>query len=262
MGKKIAILAGVGVVGFWFWVVANQWVHSDVKFALVSAWIGPLVAIVVASAVIAVAFLILPTFGWKWIVSWIVAAEFLLIFGATWLNAIACGVIILLTIYSIKIIEIEAWERTHLHMYLILRRGLSFVILPLLIAISFGYYQSPALVRRTQANIVSPTLEQVMSFTADTFLKSQGEALTARQQEEAQKQITNKSVQLLSYYANEYFPFLPPVLAFGMFLILWGLAYVFIYLSVLIGILLFWILRATKFVRIEIVNMPSEFIKL
>jgi len=47
-------------------------------------------------------------------------------------------------------------------------------------------------------------------------------------------------------------------LAFGLFLILWGLSWIFIWLSVLLGMLIFWILKKTKVVSIEERDIKAE----
>lgn len=230
MGKKVGILAVVAVAGFWFWVVANTWVHGDIKFALVSAWIWPLTGIVIASAIFGIALLILPDAKWRWLTGLCIALTMLVVFGATWLNGVGALAIIPLTAWAGKLIGIEARDHAKINAFLVMRRGLSWVILPLLIAVSFQYYQSPSLERSAE--------------------------------EAYANQVSRRALDALSYYAREYAPFLPPVLAFGLFIVLWGLAYVFIYLSILLGMLIFWVLRKTGFVKIEVVQIPSEFIKL
>ena len=55
-----------------------------------------------------------------------------------------------------------------------------------------------------------------------------------------------------------YFQYAPPLLAFGLFLVLWGLSWFFIQLSVLVGMLMFWILKKTNFVKIEKKNIEAE----
>src|SRR3989344_1937237 len=262
MYKKIGILAVVAVSSFWFWVVIKAWLASDIKFALVSVWAWPLAIFVITSAIVAVAYLLLPNFYVAWLGSWIIALMMLAVLGLTRLNAVAALIIIALSAYSVTLERIEARDRTKLHTFLIFRRGLSWVVLPLLIAISFAYYQSPEILKRAQEGMISPTVEDVVSVTTQAFLKSQGENLTPAQQAEVQKQITHRTLEEFSILGERYAAYLPPVLAFGFFLVLWGLAFIFIYLSVFLSMLIFWILRKIDFIKIEIQQVPSEFIKL
>src|SRR3989344_206239 len=262
MKKKAAIIILTALCGIWFWFVMHAWVGSEIKFALVSAWAMPLFALVILAAIEAVAILVLTDFLWAWGIAWILGIEFVAIFGFTGLNVIAAALLIGLSAYAVKLIHIEARDRTKLHTFLILRRGLTWVILPLLITLSFAYYQTPLILERAKQGITSPTLNQFISTTAETFLKSQGEKLTEQQKAEMQKQLMQRELAGLSGIGQRYSAYLPPLLAFGLFLILWGIEFILVYLSVFLVMLLFWILRRTNFVMIELVDVKSEFIKL
>ena len=71
-------------------------------------------------------------------------------------------------------------------------------------------------------------------------------------------QVTQEVIREFNLWLEPYFQYAPPVLAFGLFLVLWGVGWIFIWLSVFIGLLIFQILKKAKFFRIEERNVKAE----
>src|SRR3989344_1720239 len=71
-------------------------------------------------------------------------------------------------------------------------------------------------------------------------------------------QIAGETFREINTFLKPYFQFAPPLLAFGLFLVLWGLSWFFIWLSVLVGMLIFWILKKTKMVIIKEKDVKAE----
>lgn len=262
MAKIISIIAVVTLVSLAFWITAEPWVGGDVKFALVQLWIWPAALLTVLAAVAGLAYMLLPDFRWRWSVSWIMAGGFLAVFGVSWYHVLATLFVLLITLYAIQTIQRELTDRAKVHIYVILRRGMNAIILPLLLALSFAYYQSPALQRRLEERTVPVTYHQVIDVTLETFLRSEKANLSEAEQEEVKNQVANQLFEQFYAFTDRYAVFLPPILAFGLFLILWGLSFVFVYVSVGLGMLLFWLLRTTKFLRIEEKQIMAQVIKL
>ena len=78
------------------------------------------------------------------------------------------------------------------------------------------------------------------------------------EKEKIVNEITSNVFQQLNSFLKPYFRYAPPLLAFGLFLILWGLSWFFVWLSVLVGMGIFWILKKTGIVRIEEKDVKAE----
>ncbi|MEK7603954.1 MAG: hypothetical protein AAB461_02425, partial [Patescibacteria group bacterium] len=66
------------------------------------------------------------------------------------------------------------------------------------------------------------------------------------------------TVQQINNLLSPYFQYAPPLLAFGLFLILLGLNWIFVWLSVLAGVGIFWILKKTGFIMIKEYDIKGE----
>src|SRR3990167_9725449 len=132
------------------------------------------------------------------------------------------------------------------------------VITGLFILISFAVYQSP-FAEELEKSEKLPSASQ-------NFIRSIVEQTVGRQVQtnnEAEKQniitqISKETFGEINTFLKPYFQYAPPLLAFGLFLILWGLSWIFIWLSVLLGIFVFLILKKTDMVMIEERDVKAE----
>jgi hypothetical protein len=103
-----------------------------------------------------------------------------------------------------------------------------------------------------------PTVKQVVETTVGNFLGQQVQSLPPQQQQQAKNQIVSQVLEQMTIFAQPYLKFLPPILAFGLFLVLEGLSFIFIWLSVLFGWLIFIVLKKSGFFRISIAQKEAE----
>lgn len=182
---------------------------------------------------------------------------YLVYFGFNPLNLLGVAVLIGLLFFSRFQINSELNERFKVNPRVILRRGLMGVVLGIFVLISFAAYQSPLAkeIERSQ-NLPSGTELFIRDIVANTIgpRVEGGEA----EKQTVISQITSKTFREINTFLKPYFQFAPPLLAFGLFLVLWGLSWFFIWLSVLVGILIFWILKKTKMVMIEEKDVKAE----
>jgi len=82
--------------------------------------------------------------------------------------------------------------------------------------------------------------------------------VNSQQKELVLNQVTQEMVREINLFLEPYFQYAPPALAFGLFLVLWGVGWVFTWLAVFLGMLLFQILQKTKFFRIEERDVRAE----
>ena len=195
---------------------------------------------------------------WALTLCGIVGAIYLFQFGFTQLNLLGAGIFLLLGLYSSANSGTEISQRTKVNIRRIIQHGSMPIIIGLFILVSFAVYQSP-FAEELEKSEKLPSASQ-------NFIRSIVEQTVGRQVQtnnEAEKQniitqITNETFGEINIFLKPYFQYAPPLLAFGLFLILWGLSWIFIWLSVLLGMLIFWILKKTGIVKIVERDVKAE----
>ena len=195
---------------------------------------------------------------WALTLNGIVGIIYLFQFGFTQLNLLGAVIFMLLGLYSSANSKSEITQRTKINIRRIIQHGSLPVILGLFILISFAVYQSPFAEELEKADRL-PSASQ-------NFIRSIVEQTVGRQiptNNEAEKQniitqITNETFGEINTFLKPYFQYAPPLLAFGLFLILWGLSWFFVWLSVLLGMLVFLILKKTGVIKIEERDVKAE----
>src|SRR3989344_233571 len=176
---------------------------------------------------------------------------YLVYFGFNPLNLLGVAILIGLLFFSRSQINSELNERFKVNSRAILRRGLMGVVLGIFVIISFAAYQSP-LAKEIERSQKLPSGTEV--FIQDIVENTIGPRVDTKNEIEKQNiisQITGETFREFNTLLKPYFQFAPPLLAFGLFLVLWGLSWILIWLSVLVGMLIFWILKKASFVKIE-----------
>ena len=183
---------------------------------------------------------------------------YLVYFGFNPLNLLGVAILIGLLFFSRSQINSELNERFKVNSRAILRRGLMGVVLGIFVIISFAAYQSP-LAKEIERSQKLPSGTEV--FIQDIVENTIGPRVDTKNEIEKQNiisQITGETFREFNTLLKPYFQFAPPLLAFGLFLVLWGLSWILIWLSVLVGMLIFWILKKTKMVIIKEKDVKAE----
>ncbi|MEK7616007.1 MAG: hypothetical protein AAB420_02255 [Patescibacteria group bacterium] len=261
MSKIISIITTVTLISLGFWITAEPWVNSETKFSDPSLWIAPAAVLIVFAAVISLGYMLLPQKRLKLLLAGLIGSTYLVIFGVHYLNIIAFFVIILFHVFAIRAIHLESEERLKIHPIHIIRRGITEVMLPLYFALSFAYFLSPSIQERVKDPVLSPSLKQAVSRVMDEFLEAE-KNIPQAQKQIAKNYALEQTYDTITRWSDPYRVYFPPVLAFGLFLMLWGLGFALHWLSTWIGALLFVLLRKTKFVVIEKRNIEAEHIAL
>lgn len=250
MYKKLVIFTVIFLLSIVFWVAVKAWLEGPVKFADWQVWSWPLTGLIVLAALTAVAFLLIREILWRVVISVLIGLAFLLVFDFNVLYPGTFSVLILLHLLAARNVHRESSQRTVMNMGRILRYGLPWVITPLLIMTSFAYYLDPAVQAGARAGQLPPTVRQTIAKTVDAFLVSELAELPPAQRQQTKNQIIAETERQLTNLAKPYFQYLPPVLAFGLFLILQGLSFIFIWPAIWLGQGLFAIIRRAGFVKI------------
>lgn len=252
------MVIAVGVVAWLFWLWVEPWVASPTRFADYGLWLKPLIALGVLSSLIGFALMFLKNFGARVLVSVMAGTPFLFVFGFNQYVLGAFVLMLLLHLYAVGNIREQATQRIKVNIREIMNHGLPMVITPLLVLVSFAFYFSPSVQSSAKTKQLPPTVKQMVERTVSGFLGQEIQSLPLQERKQAENQLVSEVIKQLTAFAEPYFKFFPPILAFGMFLILQGLSFIFVWIGVAISVLLFWVLKRADFVRLKIVQKETE----
>lgn len=216
---------------------------------------------IVLASVISLGLAVFSKKRWTLLTAGVVGLIYLLIFGWTYFNWLGIGIIILLFLLARHDGVEEVDQRTKVNSRMIVRRVAPAVITALFVLISFVAYQSPVAKGVAKAERLPSASEQLMRSIVESVIGGQVEA-GGQEKENIITQVSNQTIQQFNNILKPYFQYAPPLLAFGLFLILWGSSWIFVQLSVLLGVLIFWILKKTGVVRIEEREVKAEVLEI
>ena len=250
MYKKLSILGIILVFAVVFWISADKWINNSGKFDNVGNWLIPLVSLVILSSCISLAFLIIDERRLKDLIFLIVGAPAVVIFGFTQYFPGALAITFLFHSIAIKRVKTELEQRTKINIGIIIKQALPMIILPIFIVISFAYYLSPLVQQSVNEKGLPSSFRSLLTKSVDTVVNTQLADLPAKDKEQAKNEVMNKITSWALNYIAPYSQFIPPVLAFGLFLVLIGFKFIFVWLGTWLAMLFFLILKKTGFVTI------------
>lgn len=243
--KQIVLSAISIATAFLFWLLVKP-VFGQ-AFSEVKNWLWPLVALAVFSGLTGLTFLLLDR-KTVWLVMVLNLIIFALLFNPkeiiVWAGA---GIALLFQLSARQAIQSEIQNRLKFDLHSVLHSGLGRFITSILILISFAYFLNSgvreAAERRELPGPVRQTVQTVVGSYIGENLERQNPSLRAEATEKILSEVTN--------FLKPYFVFIPPVLAFGLFLILQGLSFIFVWLGILVAMLIFWVLKILKLVTMK-----------
>ncbi len=258
MYKKATLIIMVGVFACLFWFWAKPWIDSPARFLQIGIWLKPLIMFAVLTSAIGLSFLLLKDYALKILTSALAGLPFFFVFGFNQFYLGAFVLMILLFMYAMRNIQAEAGGRTKINIRIIMQRGLPRIVTAMLVMISFAFFFSPNIQASAKNKQLPPSFKQVIERTVDSFLGGQVKNLSPQERKQIESQTVSQVLEQFTEFLGPYIQYLPPILAFGLFLILQGLSFIFVWLAVLVSVLLFWIMKKAGFVRLAIVQKEAE----
>src|SRR3989344_3535936 len=170
---------------------------------------------------------------WALTLNGVVGLIYLFQFGFTRLNLLGVGIFLLLGLYSLHNSKTEISQRTKINIKRIIQNGAWPVIMGLFILISFAAYQSPSVQKLKDADRLPSQSEVFIRSIVEKTIGTQIEGASAAEKRSIINQVTRETFNRINNFFKPYFKYAPPAVAFGLFLILWGLSSIFIWLSIL-----------------------------
>ena len=249
----------VAVTSFWMWVSTHSWLQGSLLDIQNRANLAILSSLfVVLLVILSMGLILFRDSLWSVFLGLIVGMTYSLVFGISNLNLVGIFILVLLFYYAQDIVRGEIDERIKMNSRILIKKGMGSFITAFFVLASFAAYQSPAIETfKDIKELPSSSNVFIKSIVAQT-LSGQLDEASPSQKETVLNQVTQEITREANRALQPYFQYAPPALAFGLFLVLWGVGWIFVWIAVLFGILLFKILQKTKFFKIEERDIKAE----
>lgn len=248
----------VGLLALVMWGTGSQAQFNSVTG--ISLQLPSFVAFLLLSSTIVIGYALFRKNWWLWalIVSLIVGGLFIIQFGFSWLNLTAVILFFILNLEAYRRAGGEMKDRIKINIEAVLNRGLRPIVVGIFILVSFATYQSPLVEQiKTSGNLPSQTRQLIQQIT-EKIIGNKADMVPAKQRQSIISEVASQTYQEINSLLKPYFQYAPPALAFGLFLILFGLSWLFVFVAMLVGLGLFWILKKTNIIKIEERDVKAE----
>lgn len=263
-GKHIGIIAAVLAASGTFWFFAARWVASaTLSLDDTIVWGVPLLALFLFCAVSGLAFMFLQEKRWRLAVAAAMSAPLIFVIGLWSVESI--GIIVVLFLmqwYAGSRIADELTARTTIRAKRIIGAGIAPLMTAALLAVSFVYYGTPDVQSSASRGQLPPAVTRAVQTAARQVAAVQFASLSPTQRLQAENEVVRIVLSQLNAWIRPYVRYLPPLLAFGLFLVLQAFSFIFIPLSLLVAAGLFALLRRATFVTIQTKDMKAEVLSL
>lgn len=188
----------------------------------------------------------------------IIGVTYSLLFKLSSLNLVGMFLMVILFFHAEDIVMGEMRERIKMNSRVILRKGLTNFIIGFFILMSFAAYQSPAIEEFKNIKKLPSSSELFVRSIVEQVGATQLNDASGEEKELILSQATREVIHKANTVLEPYFQFAPPALAFGLFLVLWGVGWIFIWLSTFLGMLIFFILKKSRFFMIEEYDVKAQ----
>jgi hypothetical protein len=195
---------------------------------------------------------------WSVSISAIVGIFLLIMFGFTWLNLTAVIIFWLCNVWAHERTMSDLAERIKLNMTRTFAVTFVPIVLGFFIIASFAAYQSDIADQIKDANRLPSQTEVLFHEAVDKLFGPKLGPENSKQRQVAVNEVSAGTFKGINDFLAPYFRWAPPVLAFGLLIILWGLSWIFVYASVFAALVIFWVLKKTRIVRVEEKDVKAE----
>lgn len=258
--KFLVALVLVWIVSWLFWFNLNGFIKNlnSSSFELLGNY--PLLVIVLlfglTLSVLSLSFLLFSKQKIAPIFIGIIILAFFAVFGYEKLYLPAFVLVFLFQYSAIGRFKVELDSHLKVKIWHIMRRACPAIVTSFFVLVSFSYFLSPSVQAAAVKNELPESLQRIVDFVVESYTADQPN-IDQNLIENAKKEVISQLNSLFS----PYYKFLPPLLAFGLFLVLQGFSFLFVWFSAIISVLIFWVLKKSGLVGIETVKKEAEIIK-
>ncbi len=260
--KRIALITAIALSSTLLWAAAKPWLENPLRFAGYAIILWPALALVLQGAVAGVAWLMLdgvPERMAAILASW---ATFVIFWRPDIWYISMLPLFAGLWYLSARRIRNDITDRHKLRITTSLGTGMTPLYLGTFLMLSLGFYLLPAYHTVGAGDVSAGVQSQIQSAYDNPLITAQLDTLPAGMRVQVKADLSQQADVYVKRFLGPLGPFLPPLLAFALFLVLWSFLFIFRELAVWTGALLFWVLKTTKFVRIEEKDIKAQVLVL
>lgn len=249
----------VAVTSFWMWAGVQVWLRGSL-FDIQNTTNLMITSILFLAllSLLSVGIVVFQNRLWSTYFGIIVSVTYSLLFKISNLNLVGIFILVLLFYHAQDLVHGEMNERFKINSRIVLRTGLMNFVIAFFVLASFAAYQSPAIEEFKNIRQLPSSSEIFIKTVVEQALGGQLAEANSQQKELVLNQVTREVVGRVNAFMGPYFQYAPPALAFGLFLILWSVGWIFVWLAVFLGMFIFWILKKIKFFKIEERDVKAE----
>jgi len=251
MTKRIILTAVACFLSFVFWFKAKPWIVDPLRFQDVNVWLWPVIILIAYTALLALSFLLLPKL-YRLVAVVFNLGIFLIFFGVQEIVLAGGAIALLIQLSAIRAVQNAGDNSLHFKFVPALKPGISRLLTGVFILVSFAYFLSPGVQASAQNKELPQGIRKTIQIVVGNYIGENLEIQNPRLKAET----NNYIIKQVTTFLQPYFKFLPPILAFGLFLILQGISVVFVWLAVLLAFIVFWIFKTQGLVKID--KKPKE----
>ena len=260
--KRIGLIVAVVVCAGFTWITAKTWLDDPLRFSdwLQPAW--PALAVTILAAVAGVAFTLLES---RWdrlaaiLASWAVFIAFwapdiwyvtaLPLFGLLWYE-------------SSRRMRDDMNDRRTVRINAALGRGVKLILLGAFLMVSVGFYLLPAN-RAADIGTLSKGIQSGWDDAYDTaIVRDQLSQLPVSLQAQFKQDLAKSVDGFVHEQLGQWGNYVPPFLAFALFLAFWSVSFIFRELAIWLGVLLFTLFKVTGFIKVGERDVKAEVLSL
>ena len=249
----------VAITSFWMWAGVQVWLRGSLFDIQNTANLTITSALfLVLLALLSVGIVVFQNRLRSIYLAIIVSVTYSLLFKISNLNLVGIFILVILFYHAQDLVHGEMNERFKINSRVFLRKGLMNFVVAFFVLASFAAYQSPAIEEFKNIQQLPSSSEVFIKTVIEQSLGGQLKEAGDQQKELVLNQVTQEVVKEANLFLEPYFQYAPPALAFGLFLILWSVGWIFVWLAVFLGMFIFWILKKVKFFKIETRDVKAE----
>lgn len=260
--KRIGLIIAVALSSTLVWATAKPWLESPVAFSgyMVLAW--PAIAVVFASALTGLAWMLL-----------VRPIERIATILASWVSFIffwkpdiwyvsVLPLFVFLWYESSRRIRNDAGDRHKVRVSTSIGAGLTPLLLGTFLMISLGFYLLPAYHTVTPSRVSIGVQGWLEGAYNQPLVEQQLSQLPPSMQAQVKRDLAKSVDDWVKKVLGPLGPFVPPLLAFALFLVLWSVLFIFRELAIWLGVLLFMLFKAVRFIKVGEKDVKAEVITL
>lgn len=257
--KSYLLYSANAIAALLFWFFVHKLVFTG--FLNENFIVGSLILLLFLSSMLLMSLVFLKSTLSRFLLIACVAVPFFILFGLS--PSYFTGFLVMLGFYFLagRDIQDDLTRSVRISIRAISSQNLWLIITPLFVMISLGYYQTPAVQESSRQGVLPSQIQRVVQNTAAFAIEKEIINVPAQQRQQFERQLINQVVSQISRAIKPYVRFIPPLLAFGLFLILQGLSFIFVYLALPISITLFHLLKKVKFFEIGSKKVEADVLK-